>query len=205
MTALDTRQSELLREAAAWRALSLLLECPSQGWRGMLTSLAREIAGEELHAACDAAMEEADEGLYHSIFGPGGPAPPREVSYSDTVQLGYLLSEIAAYYDAFAYQPRTPEVPDHVSVEAGFIGYLRMKEAYALACGDDEHAGVAADAARRFLEEHLGPLAHSLAVLLQDCGVRYLELTAQALARLAGTPASPLPPILQEDTDLDCG
>jgi nitrate reductase assembly molybdenum cofactor insertion protein NarJ len=205
MTALDTRQAELLREAAAWRVLSLLLECPSQAWRGQLTALAREIDDAELRAACDAAMEEADEGLYHSIFGPGGPAPPREVSYRDTVQLGYLLSEIAAYYDAFAYQPRTPEVPDHVSVEAGFIGYLRIKEAYALACSDDEHASVAAGAAREFLTEHFSPLAHSLAVSLQQCGVRYLELTAQALARRAGTPASPLLPVTQDESEFDCG
>jgi hypothetical protein len=32
-----------------------------------------------------------------------------------------------------------------------------------------------------------------------------LELTAQAPARLAGTPASPLPPFLSGEMDVNCG
>jgi hypothetical protein len=44
-------------------------------------------------------------------------------SYHQTVQLGYLLSELQAYYSAFAFQPLTNEPPDHVSVETGFIAF----------------------------------------------------------------------------------
>ena len=106
------------------------------------------------------------------------------------IQLGYLLSELTAFYDAFAYQPVTRESPDHVSVEAGFVGYLRLKEAYAVTRGDEEQASVTADAAATFLREHLSALAEPLAATLDASGVAYLAEAARALATRVGPPPS---------------
>ena len=93
---MDPRAHTLLRQAAEWRLIGLLFECPAGSWRDDLVALARDIDDPLLRAAVTHALEEASEGLYHSTFGPGGPAPPREVTYVKAVQLGYLLSELTA-------------------------------------------------------------------------------------------------------------
>ena len=176
----------LLQEAAEWRLISLLFECPVSGWREQVMALAAEIKDESLKAAAESIQDYVTEGLYHSTFGPGGPAPPREVSYRDWIQPGYLISELATYYDAFSYKPVTREVLDHVSVEAGFIAYLKLKEAYASACGDEDHAAVTADAAKDFINEHLQHIAEPLAGLLEHSGLDYLALASSALLRRVG-------------------
>ena len=186
-------QQTLLREAAEWRLIGLLLECPKPGWREQLAALSAETGDATLREAGQAALEEASEGLYHSVFGPGGPAPPREVSYHDSVQLGYLVSELASYYDAFGFRADSPETPDHVGVEAGFVGYLRLKEAYALACEDADRAAVTAEAAQRFLDDHLSTMAARLAATLEQSGISYLALATKALLERTGPPRNTRP------------
>jgi nitrate reductase assembly molybdenum cofactor insertion protein NarJ len=200
---LGDREIQLAKEAAEWRLISLLFECPSDEWRTAVAALMNEVGDAELQSAAQAALEEADEGLFHHTFGPGGPAPPREATYHQTVQLGYLMSELQAYYNAFAFHPVTAEPPDHVSVETGFIAYLKMKEAYALACEDEERAATAAESAQRFVQEHLANIAQSLADRLEGSGISYLAKAGAALFSRVGPPAttaSPLP-ILQQDQD----
>jgi nitrate reductase assembly molybdenum cofactor insertion protein NarJ len=207
----DVRQRGLLREAAQWHLTGLLFECPTGGWHEHVAALEAEVADADLKAAAEAAQEEATEGLYHSTFGPGGPASPREVSYRDLVQPGYLMAELSSYYEAFSYRAATQEAPDHVSVEAGFVGYLRLKQAYALACSDTEHAAITAESAERFLAEHLSHLAEPLAQALADSGVRYLALAGAALRRRVGPrqnqAAGPGLPILSdgEESVFECG
>lgn len=203
---LDPRQRELLAEAAEWRLLGLLFECPSEDWRRELRALAAETPPGLLRDAAEAALGEGSEGRFHSIFGPGGPAPAREAACTRSVELGGLMAELAAYYQAFGYRPATTEPPDHVSVEAGFMGYLRLKEAYALACQDTERAAVTAEAAERFLCEHIRVLSGPLAAALRNSGVRYLELAAQELLRRAGSAETPAPatlPVLEDQ--FECG
>ena len=149
----------------------------------MLTALASEISDPVLKEAAEAAQSEASEGLYNSLFGPGGPASPREVSYYRSVELGRLMSELTGYYEAFGYHPSSAEACDHVAVEAGFIGYLRLKEAYALACGSSDQAAITAEAAQSFIDTHLSSIAEPLGAALSGTGVRYLELTGQALVQ----------------------
>ena len=84
---MDPRTHALLRQAAEWRLIGLLFECPADAWRDDIVALARDIDDPLLGSAAAYALEEADEGLYHSTFGPGGPAPPREVTYVKAVQL----------------------------------------------------------------------------------------------------------------------
>lgn len=207
-TVTQTIPNQLLREAAEWRLLGLLFECPSPNWREQMDSLAAEISDADLEAAAEAAREEASEGLYHSIFGPGGPAPGREVSYREWAQPGYLLSELSSYYEAFAYQPAQSmkaEAPDHISVEIGFIAYLKLKEAYARANFDDEHANVTREAAQQFLKEHLAAMTEPLSNSLEHSGVKYLALAGKALLARVGPkrdkPRKLTLPILPNDED----
>lgn len=202
---LESTQRELLRQAAEWRLLSLLFECPSPAWRRDLEAIAPEIASAELRQAAASALTEATEGRYHSTFGPGGPAPAREASYRNTLQLGHLLAELEAYYQAFGFQPARKEPPDHVAMESAFVGYLRLKQAYALACGDSERAQLTEEAATRFLSEHLATFAAPLATALQSSDTTYLRLAGKALLERAGTSgaaASPLR-VLSNDPDVE--
>jgi len=198
---LGQNELRLAREAAEWRLLSLLFECPTSDWRKQIAALIQDVADEELKSAAQDALEQASEGLFHHTFGPGGPAPPREATYHQTVQLGYLMSELQAYYNAFAFHPVTNEPPDHISVEIGFIAYLRLKEAYALACCNNEQAATAAESAQRFIFEHLANIAQPFANHLEASDIPYLVKAAAALFRRVGPlpkTASPLA-ILQEE------
>ena len=187
----DPRMHELLRDAARWRLLGRLLECPDEAWRREIVTLAGEVDDAELREAAEAAAVTATEGDYHSVFGPGGPAPPREVSYHDSIELGSLMSEVIGYYHAFGYRPASSEAPDHVAVEAGFLSYLRLKEAYAVAAGDAEHADITAQAAVRFRSDHLAMFAAPLASLLSESGIAYLATASKRLAACAGERPAP--------------
>ncbi len=186
MTALEPPVEDLLREAAEWRLIGLLLECPSPDWPRRLDEVAREVSDADLKQAVALSREQASEGLYHSTFGPGGPAPPREAAHRDMLQLGYLISELEAYYGSFDYHPASLEPPDHIAVEAGFVAYLKFKQAFALACGDSEAVDIAAQACREFSSEHLASTAEPLTTMLAASGVPYLEATGRALDRRTG-------------------
>jgi hypothetical protein len=207
--ALRPDQKRLLAEASDWHLISLLFQCPSADWRLLIGQMSEETEDSDLKAAVAAAKEEATEGLYHSIFGPGGPAPPREVSHRNIAQTGYLISELTSYYEAFCYRPDIREPADHVAVETGFVGYLRLKEAYALECGDSDHAEVTRNAARQFIDEHLSELAGRLTLALAGSHVNYLASAVNALLCRTGPPGRlggiELPVLLQEESVFDCG
>jgi nitrate reductase assembly molybdenum cofactor insertion protein NarJ len=204
MLSADERQ--LLREAAEWRLIGLLLEYPSCGWREQVAEVAAEVTDPRLRAAAGEAPAQASEGLYQSIFGPGGPVSPREVTYLGGIQLGYLLSELAACYDAFAYHPATTEPADHLSVECGFVAYLKLKQAYALSCGDSEHAQLTAEAAERFMAEHLSAMAQPVSEALASGFPSYLAVAAELLLERTGRPRSaPAPIPYDDDSAITCG
>ena len=186
--ALDPSTRELVEDATGWRLLAVLFECPDAAWPNRLALLADQVSDPDLRRAVIDALKHATEDLHHSIFGPGGPAPAREARYRALVDLGTLMSEIEGYYDAFAYRPETRESPDHVVVEVGFIGHLRLMEANARSIGDLEHAAVIADACRRFMADHLANMATPLGRTLEQSGLEYLALTGGVLARRVGPP-----------------
>lgn len=199
---MDSRVHDLLRDAVRWRLLGLLFECPGEEWRRDVATLAGEVDDAGLRAAADAALVGATEGQYHSVFGPGGPAPPREVSYHDTLELGSLMSELAGYYAAFGYHPATNEAPDHVSVEVGFMAYLRFKEAYALTAGDAAYGATTVQAAERFRTDHLAMFAAPLAAVLADSEIDYLVQASGLLAaRVGDRPPRTRLPVFQEPVD----
>ncbi|NLY02905.1 MAG: molecular chaperone TorD family protein [Rhodopirellula sp.] len=187
-TSFDTDLQDLLREAARWRLIGLFLECPGEGWQDEIDCLAAEVGDGSLLEAAELARQEASPALYHTTFGPGGPAPPREVSYRRTVHPGRFLAEIGDGYRAFVYTPSSPEALDHVATEVGFVAYLCLKEAYAIARSDADQAGLCRSAARRFLEEHLAVMAQPLAAHLKMSGIGYLALAGDALVDRVGPP-----------------
>lgn len=191
VTPVDPAILNLLLDAAWWRLLGRLFECPAPEWRADIAALANDVSDRELSDAVAAALEEATEGQYHSVFGPGGPAPPREVSYHDTLELGSVMSSIADFYHAFGYRPAVVESPDHVAVETGFLSYLYFKQAFALADGEPERAAVTADAIEAFRRDHLATLAERLAALLAEAPLTYLQVASRLLAARVGPRPGP--------------
>lgn len=206
----DSRLQHLLGEATAWRLLGLLFERPREGWWQEVDSLSRLVSDPEIRAAAETARDEASEGLYLSLLGPGGAVSAREVTYRGMEDPGHIVADIAAFHEAFAFQPETEEAPDHLAVEASFVGYLALKEAYARARGDEEEAEVASEASARFREDHLSVLTWPVAERLATTGVRYLALAATALARRSGPrrntgTAGKAPLRSCDDCSMECG
>lgn len=200
---------ELLREAAEWRLLSLLFEYPAPPWRERVAALAPDLAGTRFREAAEHALAEMEEGLYHSVFGPAGPVPPREAAYVDGVQLGYLMADLEARYAAFGYRPQTPEAADHVAVECGFVAWLKLKQDYALESNDAGHAAITADAARSFIDDHLSNIAGPLAQRLESFAPPSLVLASHLLRERAGSPARAAPVsaahLWDDDGEISCG
>ena len=221
----DSRAPALLQSAAQWRLIALLFEPPEGPWHEQVASLADEVDDPALKQAAAAALRPAEPGiplepvpgvaaadascsLYHSTFGPGGPAAAREVSYRKRTLPGPMLSELAAFYEAFGYRPALAEPPDHVAVEAGFVAFLRFKEAYAVTREQWEQAAMAAEAAQRFQDDHLAMMAQPLATSLAASGIEYLQLISAALLDRVGPRPEPLadpPGDLPTLDDFECG
>jgi nitrate reductase assembly molybdenum cofactor insertion protein NarJ len=182
----DPRYTEALREAAEWQLLGLFFAAPISGWRDQVRTLAEAITDEDLREAARAAQLEADEGVYHSTFGPGGPAASREVSYQPSMLSGQFLADLAAYYQSFGYSTPRDEPPDHIAVETDFMAYLKMKQAYAVACHQEEQVAVTINAAQTFVEDHLSVISQRLSETLAASGIQYLALAAAALLARTG-------------------
>jgi len=183
--ALDERTEALLSEAQDWRLLGLLFERPRDDWWQEIAELAASTRDEGLKAAAAATLG-AGQGAYLALLGPGGVLPAREAGYRRTSDPGQVLFEIQTAYDAFAYKPVAEDPPDHIAVEAGFVGWLCLKQAYALASGDREAASIAADAASTFQKRHLAAMAEALSVRFEIVEGGYLLLAARALLARVG-------------------
>jgi nitrate reductase assembly molybdenum cofactor insertion protein NarJ len=162
---LDGAGRALALEAAEWRLLALLLGRPRRGWHEEVAALAAEVRDPELRGAA-AGARDATEGEYHALLGLGGAASPREVGHRGAADPGRIHAEVRAHYEAFGFSPDGAEAADHVAVEADFLAYLKVKEAWALARGEEDRAAVAREAHGRFAREHLAPIARGLAARL---------------------------------------
>lgn len=192
---------DAIAEAARWRLAALLLERPRAGWLDEVRALAGEVDDAGLGAAV-AAAPDATEGDYLALLGPGGAVPAREVGYRAGRDPGWLLADVARFYDAFAYRPRAEDPADHFAVEAGFVGYLWLKEALARSCGDDDAADVTAEARRVFVAEHLTGVAQAFARALVAAGdASHLASAAAVVAALV--PEGPWTPARQDEEPED--
>jgi hypothetical protein len=178
----------LLRDAAEWRLIGLLLTAPRGAWRDEVGALVDDVRDDQLREAARLAQLDADEAIYDSTFGPGGPVPPREISYRPAAISSQHLAELAGCYEAFGYEAPYNEPVDHVAIVADFVAYLKLKEAFAVACGDGDHASSSSEAAAHVVAEHLACIAAPLADRLETSGIRHLALAADALSRRTGLP-----------------
>jgi hypothetical protein len=184
---LDTAARRALAAAADWRLLGLLMERPRAGWHDQVDSLARGTRSQTLRASARVARD-AREGGYLALLGPGGAVSPREITYRPLEDPGRVLAEIGAFYEAFVYRPLAEDPIDHIAVEAGFVGYLHLKEAFAVSRGDAEAASIAREGATRFLEEHVRYWAAPIAKRLARAGAPHLLLATREALRRAGPP-----------------
>jgi len=162
----ELNSRELLALAASWRLASLLLERPRPEWRSEIAGLSAEVSDPRL-ARCAADAEGATEEDYHRLFGPAGAVSPREVSYCGFEDPGRLLAQLSAFYHAFSFEPRREESIDHLSVQAGFVGYLFLKQAYAQLGNDLTAAAITKEARESFAKEHAGRCAWGMSERLE--------------------------------------
>lgn len=172
-------------EAATLRALALLFTRPRPETQEERSALEVEVQGDGDRAAL-AAARNVDEGLYLAIFGPGGLVSPREAGWRGRSDPGEVLADLAAFHEAFAYQNRSEEPADHLSVEVDFVAYLRLKQAFALANGEEQQASVTAEACERFLDQHVRRYLGRLAARLEELGIAAYAPAAHRLAERLG-------------------
>jgi len=202
-----------LEDAAAWRLIGLLFERPRSGWIDEMAALAREVEDAMLQQAVSEARRAASElgssgaAAYLAILGPGGAVSPREVAYRGREDPGGILADLSAFHAAFAFRPQAEDPPDHVAVEAGFVGYLRLKEAFARARSDAEAARTCVEAAAAFLAEHLGCFAEPLCHRLEGATLPHLEWAARCLLARTGPAPAPYSDFLRNgdaEAEADC-
>jgi hypothetical protein len=144
-----TRVPDAIAEAARWHLLGVLFERP-RARRTDLRALAGEVPDPALRAAAEL-VGAGTEGTYLAALGPGGTCSPREVAYCGLRDPGWVLADVARYYQAFGYLPRAEDPLDHVAVEVGFVAYLQLKAALARERGDEEAAAVTTAAREAFV------------------------------------------------------
>jgi len=204
---IHTSPQAALAASAEWRLIGLLLERPREGWHEAVHALALEVHDPVLVAAASTGSR-IGEGVYLDVFGPGGDVSPREVAYRGRQDPGATVADVSAFYRAFAFEPRVEDPPDHVAVEVGFAGYLRLKESFALSRADREGALLCAEGLQRFLDEHLRCIAEPLlAKLTLLAPLPHLLGAASALLERTGPAPSPYAdavPDGMEGDDLSC-
>jgi TorA maturation chaperone TorD len=157
----DNQTRRWLEAAAVWRFLSLLFQLPTSESCTELRRLVEELPPDQRQRAHGLATIPLEmwETEFHRVLGPAG-IPACESSYDENALAGRgpLIADIAGFYEAFAYHPgpAPAEVPDHISVELGFLSYLAVKIAFALYEDQTDEALVAREAYERFLKDHVG-------------------------------------------------
>ena len=184
----DVEAEQLVAQAASWRLAALLLERPRPEWKDAIATILPEVSDRKLLSLAEEA-EQGSEENYHRLFGPGGTVSPREVSYCGFEDPGRLMAELSSFYHAFAYLPCREESIDHVSVEAGFVGYLFLKEAYALKRGDSAAGEITKSARTRFTQEHVSRCAAGIRDGLAE-GPAYLRNVSLWLVKKNPRPAA---------------
>lgn len=199
-------ETGLLSRAAAWRLAGRLFERPVPGYEEAIAALAPEAEDETLAAAAREVLECADEGTFLARLGPGGAVSPREAAFAGFGDPGRILADAEGFYAAFGYAPRAEDPADHAAVETGFVAFLFLKEAFALASGRREEAGTCEEARRRFLEEHVSTWAAPLARGLEAAGDVGRARAARWIAERAGEAPRASLPVLppEEGSTFDC-
>lgn len=159
-----------LARAAVYRLLGGVFAYPEPGFVSGLPAAA-DAAGaaappavrgalERLAVAAREAEASALAAAYVATFDRQVACSPHEGGYGAPQVAGKAaqLADVAGFYAAFGLAPGggRAELEDHIAAELEFMSVLALKEAAALAEGEDEHVEITRAAAAAFLRDHLG-------------------------------------------------
>ncbi|MEO5355558.1 MAG: molecular chaperone TorD family protein [Magnetococcus sp. XQGC-1] len=137
--------------------------------------------------------DEPLEQEHMRLFLGSAPCSLHETAYGDGRRMAgkpHELSDIRGFYKAFGLtlSETEPSLPDNLATEMEFYSLLLLKQAYAIEEGWQEQREVTEDAARKFLEQHLGRWTGTFAAGLveHDAGAAYRTLGAVVAAVVAG-------------------
>jgi nitrate reductase assembly molybdenum cofactor insertion protein NarJ len=155
--------------AASFRLASALASYPSAE---TVERAARAEAAAEDEAAAGAIVRfasadaRAREEEYVDLFDRGvADNPLHEGGYARSRGLGGApgLADVGGFYRAFGLHSAGGERLDHLAVELEFYAWLLAKEEYLRAAGNDEGVERVTEGRRKFLADHLAPLAPAVA------------------------------------------
>lgn len=194
---------QALARADAYRVLAALFrdpDDPADDGQAPDTAVLLE-AADVLGSPVDAARTAALRGLedrarraaeHRAVFGHvvAHGCPPYETEYGrpHLFAQSQELGDVRGFYEAFGVRPRAGgERPDHVACELEFLALLALKEALAIAGGDDERLARCRDAEASFLAAHAARWIPALAarIALAAPGGGYAAASGLAAALLA--------------------
>jgi len=187
--------ARLLRDGTSWNFCSHLFRWPTKETMLAAASLVPELPPQLRVEAAEVVAYTSDPSLqsaYHHLIGSGGCVSPYESQCringeTGVADKGIILADVAAFYKAFGfnYSKELPEAPDHVAVELAFMGYLKLKQAFAFLHQDDEAIEVCRDAEDAFLQDHLlGWLPNFLTDIARAATHPYYREAAQLAHKL---------------------
>ncbi len=175
-----------LERAAEWRLMSQIFAYPDEGWAARIRLLFGCLGDERAAALGRAALRESSPGLWMRLFGPAGPVRTRAVAWEGGLQPGYLLAELAAYYDAFGYEPPASGPPDQLAVLLDFAAWMELKLAYACVRDDRESMEVTERSLRTFLARFVAAVAWRVFRQMENEGPEFFAATARLAAERSG-------------------
>lgn len=161
----------LLHRAEMFRVLALALAYPQAGHREALLRAmraaraghreARRVFRDALLLAWREPTQEELAAEYARLFLGQGPCSLHETAYGDGRRINgrpVELADIAGFYRAFGLQPAedNPDLPDLLPTELEFYSLLCVKQVYAAQRRWQGRRRLSEEAARLFLEHHLG-------------------------------------------------
>ncbi len=192
----------------AYRALAAAFRYPGPGHIAALRgSLELTRAVSELPAALVAALADLDAALdgaseaqlgaeHVAAFGhvmlSDCPLHETAAGAGDPFRQPQALADLAGFYRAFGVEVAGGERGDHLAVELEFMHYLAYREAYALTCHGPDAVALVRRAERRFLDEHLGAFALTVARAIAGRTDGALATAGRALEQLVRCEAAEL-------------
>lgn len=213
----------LEQQALDFRLASRLFAYPDEHSAAEVADLralgagAAEPAVRPLVDALERASDGSLEATYLALFENGpGRTSLHETEYGRMrgMSKGNDLADVAGFYRAFGLSPTDGEMPDHVAMELEFYSVLLVKQAHLHEIGDAEGVSIVEDARRKFLTDHLGPLALALGARPALSGETLYGPAAAFCGKLVsvecealGVTAAPLDPFADPDasSELTCG
>jgi putative dimethyl sulfoxide reductase chaperone len=194
-----------LRRSQLYGFLSLAVLYPQENWTEeapLVNEISRNIGYATAVLELSPATLPHLQAAFRRGFGAAGSlCYETEYGLPHEFRQAQEMADISGFYRAFGFDigGALRERPDHVAVELEFMYLLTLKEAWALQEGNLEHAEVATDAQRKFLEDHLGQwislfaqsLRHNATDESYQALSHFIEVFVEADARRLGVKIEP--------------